>query len=184
MVGSSQFENHWFGFKEGEGMDRLLRVTVGTAALVLGLGHSGFADDRPKSGPAKITITAKNTPFKKKAQFKEGDCWIVVLPNGKEVALWAEKDRFPVGEQRTKCGLQCMWGEKPFRLEPLEKKSYIEQGPVITVEGETSEHQLFVAEWKLSYINDLTSSPHLNTTITVTKRERPKKEGESSEPRR
>ena len=112
-------------------------------ALMVSWPVPGFADDKPKKEPTKLTIAANKTPFQKDVKFAEGDCCIVVLPNKKKVALWAEKDRFPFGEQQTKSGLQCLWGEKPFQSE----------------------------QPKDSYINDLSSEPALKVKVVVKKLE-------------
>jgi hypothetical protein len=150
-------------------------LAVALGMLALWCGPLCLADDKPKKEPTKITVAAEKTPFQQEVKFGEGDCYLVVLPNKREVALWTEKDRFPFGEQKTKSGLQCLWGEKPFKLERL-KDSYIKQGAVITTAGETTEHELFVGEWQLSYINDLTSTPELKVRVVVKKREEKKKD--------
>ncbi len=153
---------------------RRLFMALALGALVLGWSGSGAADDKPKKEPPKIVVDAEKTPFQQEVKFAEGDCYVVVLPSKKEVAIWAEKDRFPIGEQKTKSGLQCLWGEKPFELK-RSKDSYIEQGSVITSTADkTTEHQLFVGEWQLSYVNDLTSAPELKVKIVVKKREEKK----------
>jgi hypothetical protein len=144
-----------------------------TTTVLFGASPIGIADEKPKKDPPKITVAADKTPFQKEINFAEGDCSIVVLPNGKEVALWVEKDRFPVGEQKTKSGLQCMWGEKPFKLE-TKTESYIEQGSVITTVDKTTEHELFIGDWQLSYINDLMSTPQLKVTVIVKQRDKKK----------
>jgi len=80
--------------------------------------------------------------------------WIVVLPDGKEVILWAD-------EGRTKSGAYCWW----------ERESYIQRGGVIYGDM-TTEHYLFVGDWHLSYVNDLESSAKLSVTVSVKKREK------------
>jgi hypothetical protein len=113
-------------------MLRLLRLAVLITSVLLAREELVRAADQPKKEQVKITVTAEKTPFTEDIKFAEKDCFIIMLPNGKAVALWAEKDRFAFGEQQTKSGLQCMWGEKPFALEPPKKDAYIEQGSVIT----------------------------------------------------
>jgi uncharacterized protein (TIGR03067 family) len=127
-----------------------------------GDGKLERADEQPKKDIPKIVVAADKTPFQKEIKLAQGDCWIVVLPNGKEVTLWAGKDRLGLG--KTKSGLYCEWEQEP----------HIQQGSVI-YSDKAVEHQLFVDDWQLSYVNDLMSSPHLNVTVIVTKREKKSK---------
>jgi uncharacterized protein (TIGR03067 family) len=124
-----------------------------------GDGKPERPDDPPKKAIPQIVITAETTPFRKELKLAQGDSRQVLLPNGKQVTLWVGKDRLGLG--KTKSGLYCEW----------EKEAHIEQGSVI-YGGKTVEHELFVADWKLSYLNDLESSPLLNVTVIVTRRQK------------
>jgi len=155
--------------------------------LSLVLSTLSFSGKHPKGAvlvaparPNVIVIAKNDTPYSKKHILSEGDTLIYRLPNGKEIALWTEKDRFAFGEQVTKSGLQCWWGEKPFKFSPekviqnsdgsitRESTSYIEQGSVITsTRNKTTEHQLRVDEWDFSYIKDLSSHPKLDVTVII-----------------
>lgn len=88
-------------------------------------------------------------------KLRQGVVWIVKLPDGKEVTLWA-------GTGGSKSGVYCRW----------EHEDHIKQGGVIYSGKETTEHELFVGDWQLSYVNDLLSSPRLKLTILVKKREK------------
>ena len=90
------------------------------AALVFMYSTVAFPGDKQKKEPGKITVAAEKTPFEKTVKFSDGDSYIVVLPNQKEVALWAEKDRLPIAEFKTKSGLQCWWGGKTLPTEAHE----------------------------------------------------------------
>jgi hypothetical protein len=124
-----------------------------------GDGKPEKADDQPKKEIPKIVVAADKTPFRKEMKLAQRETWNIVLPDGKAVTLWVAKDRLGLG--KTKSGLYCEWG----------KEDHIQQGAVI-YSDKTVEHELFVGDWKLSYINDLESSPHLNITVVVTKREK------------
>lgn len=118
-----------------------------------GDGRPERIDKQPKKNFPKVVVPAGKKPFRKEIKLAQGDVRIVVLPNGKEVMLWANGN--------AKSGLDCRWESEP----------YIEQGAVI-YSDKTTEHELFVGDWKLSYVHDPVPSPQLKVTVIVTKREK------------
>jgi uncharacterized protein (TIGR03067 family) len=124
-----------------------------------GDGKLEKADEQPRKDFPRIVVAPEKTPFRKEIKMAKADCWIIVLPNKMEVTVFAEKDRLGLG--KAKSGLHCTWEREP----------HIKQGAVIYADR-TREHELFVDEWQLSYVIDLDSSPQLNVTIIVTKREK------------
>lgn len=136
--------------KRGSGEGHVLYV------FERGDGKLEKADEEPKKDFPKLVVTAEKTPFRQEIKLAKGDVWIVVLPDKKEVLLWADKGS-------TKPGAYCWW----------ESESYIERGAVI-YSDKTTEHELFVGDWHLSYVNDLVSSPKLTINVSVKKREKGK----------
>lgn len=134
--------------------------------------------------PSKVVLVAdKDVPLSRKYSLKEGNSLIYRLPSGQDVALWVVQDKEGAGEQETKTGLQCWWGEKPFKYAPvniirdssggftIRDISYIKRGAVITsTSGRTTERKLVVGSWDVSYIMNLDSSPDLEITVRITER--------------
>ena len=146
--------------KRGSGEEHVLYV------FERGDGKLEVADEKPKTEHPRIVVAADKTPFRKEIKLAAGDTWIVVLPNDKTVTLWAEKDRLRLAEQKTRSGLQCWWREKPTS----------NRGPSSPAAARRRSAELFIGDWQLSYVSDLTSTPHLNVTVIVKKREAEKKE--------
>jgi uncharacterized protein (TIGR03067 family) len=133
--------------KRGSGEEHVLYV------FERGDGKLETPDEQPKKNAPQLTVAAGKLPFRQDITLAKGDVWLVVLPNGRGVTLWADRGA-------TKSGAYCKW----------EHEAYIEQGAVISA-SETVEHELFVDDWRLSYVNDLVSSPKLRVTVSVKKRE-------------
>jgi uncharacterized protein (TIGR03067 family) len=137
--------------KRGSGQGHVLYV------FERGDGKLEKAEEEPKKDFPKLVVAAEKTPYRQEIKLATGDVLIVVLPDKKEVLLWADKGN-------SKSGAYCWW----------ERESYIEQGAVIYAGDKTTEHELFVGDWHLSYVNDLVSSPKLTVTVSVKKREKGK----------
>jgi hypothetical protein len=122
-------------------------------------------------------------PFERQFHMREGDAYEVQLPDGKMVAVWCERQApwFPSAEQTTASGLKTVWGERAFkRPESLYEQigtnsyrfagwqSYISQGAVTTIAGETTERALYVSNWRFRIVEDLAEIGSLPVTITIT----------------
>jgi HEAT repeat protein len=134
---------------------------------------------RIKSAP-RIEISASSIPFKREITLNHGEAVVLVLPNGKTLALWCEK---PSGILREidGGGLAMEYGERPFT--PLKREeialpgggtttgeyqSHIRQGPVMqrSFDG-PREYILFVNPYRISLDQqEITHRLRLIATVT------------------